>query len=69
MKYHGLQIILCKPFQNFSLFSWKSIQEIIPDSIEIDGTTIMRQTEVKLFCTTTQQKTKFCYAVNELDYV
>ncbi len=44
-------------------------KEIIPDSIEIDGTTIMRQTEVKLFCTTTQQKTKFCYAVNELDYV
>ncbi len=34
-------------------------KEIIPDSIEINGTTIMRQTEVKLLDITINQKLKF----------
>ncbi len=35
-------------------------KELIPDSIEIHGTTIMRQTEVKLLSITIDQKLKFC---------
>ncbi len=41
-------------------------KEIIPDLIEIHGTTIMRQTEVKLLGITIDQKLKFDKHVNNL---
>ncbi len=41
-------------------------KEIIPDSIEIHGTTIMRQTEVKLLSITIDQKLKFVKHIDNL---
>ncbi len=41
-------------------------KEIIPNSIEIHGTTIMRQTEVKLLGITIDQKLKFHKHIDNL---
>ncbi len=41
-------------------------KEIIPDSIEIHCTTIMRQPKVKLLCITIDQKLKFDKHIDNL---
>ncbi len=50
----------------FMIMQKYTSKEIIPDSIEIYGTTIMRQTEVKLLGITIDQKLKFDKHIDNL---
>ncbi len=50
----------------FMLMQKYTSKEIIPDSIEIHGTTIMRQTEVKLLGIIIDQKLKFDKHIDNL---
>ncbi len=52
-------------FQFMIMQKYKS-KEIIPDSIEIHGTTIMRQKEVKLLVITIDQELKFDKHIDNL---
>ncbi len=61
---HFMQANLTK-FQ-FMIMQKYISKEKIPDSIEIHGTTIMRQTEVKLLGITIDQKRKFDKHIDNL---
>ncbi len=50
----------------FMIMQKYTSKQIIPDSIEIHGTTIMRQTEVKLLSLTIDQKLKFDKHIDNL---